>query len=696
MLDAYAVRKAIPRIVLAVIGINLSIYLCVAANDIATIVGRGLNQLLVTPFIDQNSFKGIQIESNVENNILGVLGVGGALGGAFVAVVGSIGAVGASALAVLGFMLPLIITVALIALAVLFTLVIRQGLLVFLIVVSPVAIACYVLPGTEKYFKQWLDLFTRTLMVYPIIAVIFAMSNVLGAILLSSAAGGSGAAVMTASMVDNFDRFAQTSDAIGTVQIIAAILVLYAPLVLIPFSFKLAGGAMSAVMNAASGRAANLAGRAGQAVQKTRQDPNSYLGSRRLRAQQNRVAKGLTTGQVVGGLSAGIGARARGRSFRSGYQASSGTAGKTRAFDEATAFMENNSDFKAIAGNDDSLWAFRNGTDEASVRKILEARGYTGQGLNETAAMVMRAKAQVGTTAGNIAAARMQAKTGTGYEDNAAMLEDIARASGGDMNVAGRMLAEMRGGAAQSGRMELGTSSFNTQMVEMMGMSEAVASGDSSRLQAARASVNKNVMESVIDSNGSGAAVYGKPSSAKAIAKAHREKISDLLGSLNSGQEIQINGETNPDGTAKKRKATTRDVKQALASANGVHDALQTASPQNARAFADELMGASIDVERMSASTREALGPAIKQGDLDSQDAGPQKGPITVRQVMDGLAGRDQEYMEMRRDFAGQTATEAAQAQAHGQHLTDAQRLQQQGVQPGGYRPGPPTGPFGR
>jgi hypothetical protein len=342
MLDAYAVRKAIPRVVLAVIAINLSIYICVAALDITTIIGRGLNQLIVSPFLDENSFKGIQIENNVENNILGVLGVGGVMAG----IIGSIWVLGAgaAALGILGVLLPLIITVGLIALAVLFTLVIRQGLIIFLTVVSPIAFVCYVLPGTEKYFKKWADLFVRTLLVYPIIAAIFAMSNVLGAILLSGASG-------TGSMLSNpgamlniqtiFGQSNNTPDSIGVVQLIVAVLVLYAPLVLIPFAFKLAGGAISAVMNAASGRAANLAGRAGQSFNKYRKDPDSVFGRKQLEARTRRAERGLTA--------KGVSARfARGRENRANRLSAA------RTFDTARVIKANSESMDYAAIKDDS------------------------------------------------------------------------------------------------------------------------------------------------------------------------------------------------------------------------------------------------------------------------------------------------------------------------------------------------------
>lgn len=291
MLDAYSIRKAIPRVLIAVIGINLSIYLCIALVDITMIIGRGMNSLLVGPFVDTDSFSSLGVTGSFTGSVVGVLAGGGLLAGAFLAVLASAGAVASAAIALIGLLLPLIILVALVALAVLFTLVIRQGLLVFLTIISPVAIVCYILPGTEKYFKQWFDLFVKTLLVYPIIAAIFAMSNVLGAILLSSSSGSIGSALTTpASIFNHTFTFAQ-SGALQTSQAIAAILVLYAPLALIPFAFKFAGGAMAAVMNIANGQARRFSDRAGKSIQRSRQDPYSFFGSRKDAISRNRLQR---------------------------------------------------------------------------------------------------------------------------------------------------------------------------------------------------------------------------------------------------------------------------------------------------------------------------------------------------------------------------------------------------------------------
>lgn len=241
MLDAYTVRKAIPRILIAVIGINLSIYLCIAMIDITNIIGSGLGGLITAPF-DTAGLNVFEIKTDKTNAIAAGVGIAvgagpavGAITTAIAAVsVGGIGVI-TTALSALFFMLiPIIILV----IAILGTVVIRQALLFFLTVISPVAIACFVLPGTEKYFKKWLDLFVKTLLVYPIIAVIFAVSDVFASIIFSTTSGG----------------------VPGLAKIVTGLVVIFAPLFLIPFAFRLAGGAIAQIAKVAGG----LGDKAGQ------------------------------------------------------------------------------------------------------------------------------------------------------------------------------------------------------------------------------------------------------------------------------------------------------------------------------------------------------------------------------------------------------------------------------------------------
>jgi hypothetical protein len=122
------------------------------------------------------------------------------------------------------FVFLILLPVALLVLAVFITLVFRQGLLIFLAMVSPIACALYILPSTDKYFKKWWELFSKTLLMYPIIMAIFALSDILASIIFNNNHNLPG--------------------------LLAGLIAMFAPLALIPFSFKFAGGAMTAIYGA--------------------------------------------------------------------------------------------------------------------------------------------------------------------------------------------------------------------------------------------------------------------------------------------------------------------------------------------------------------------------------------------------------------------------------------------------------------
>lgn len=630
--DAYTIKKMAPRIVAGVIAINLSYFICLIAISVINVVSVGMNQILVQPFLDGFSPPdGLNIASGVATDITGLLGMGLLAGS--VGLVFAVG-LGTSAVAILGLILPFIVTVMLVAIAALFTVVLRQALIIFLTVISPVAIAAFILPGTEKYARKWWDLFLKTLIVYPIIAVIFAMSNVMGIILMSSAGGGT----------------------LGVAQIITTIIVVYAPLALVPFSFKFAGGAIGAIGGFATQQANKWSAAAGQRIRKSREDPNSWLGGAAHRARQQRTEKGLTSGQIMSGLTSGVRARAKGRSFRTAYSAGSAVKSRGKVFDEATAFMENNEAFKTFAGNDDAVWAFRQGGSEEDIRRNLQQRGVTDPlALAETTSAIMRARGQAGDHVADIAAVRAQAKTGTGWENNTQMLSDIVSASGGDMALAGRTLAETRGSVVQAGQVHLGSASFNTQMQAMEQINQSMLNNGLITPGVA-AVVENNVMDSVIDSATPGQTLYGKVPSVQAIARGHVRRIQEISNGIQAGTH------------------TRRDLDQALATTMGIHDAMASAAPQNARAMADILMNSNITDPANSGENNQPLQTNIFDF-ANSENTVHNPGFVEMRQ-------------HFARDTLGRAQAEAAHVQQQAQQATQGN---QQGPPPTNPGSGMPT-----
>src|SRR3990167_201301 len=248
MIDAYTAKKMMPRILIAAILINLSFYIVGLAVDATNIVARGITGLLLTPF----NVGGFTTQIDWGGSVTAGLGLAAA-GGTLWALAGP----GIAFLAVF-VLLPALFAV----LGVFATLIIRIVIMTFLIVVAPIAFALYVLPNTEQYFKKWWSLLVKTLLVYPIVMIIFAMSQVVSAIFTSQDDKGLS----------------------GIVAIVLAVL----PLFLIPFAFKLSGGMIAAV----SGSIQGLGKKAVEGIKGNPNDPYSL----RRRTTRNLNIRAQETG----------------------------------------------------------------------------------------------------------------------------------------------------------------------------------------------------------------------------------------------------------------------------------------------------------------------------------------------------------------------------------------------------------------
>jgi hypothetical protein len=162
----YGVKKLIPKLIISAILVNASYILCQLAVDISNILGSGMYQLL-----------GNGIQVGVDGAATGPSGwekfMGFALAGA--AVVLLVIAIMLAPTALLAFMIILLIVVA------------RQALVILLIVVAPIAFVAYLLPNTEQWFKKWWKAFVATLMVFPIIGIVFGASTLASKILMGIA-----------------------------------------------------------------------------------------------------------------------------------------------------------------------------------------------------------------------------------------------------------------------------------------------------------------------------------------------------------------------------------------------------------------------------------------------------------------------------------------------------------------------------
>ena len=178
----YGVKKMIPRLVIAAVLVNLSFTICAILLDLSNIAGYAF----------QDAFMGIKntISTVGENTSTWTWSE-------VISTALSNGALAIGAITFTTELLPMLVPAAALAgLTLLFILLImaaRQALIIILIIISPLAFVCYLLPGTEKWFKKWRDLFLTMLVFFPAFAVVFGGAQLAGIIIIQNASGPNGA-----------------------------------------------------------------------------------------------------------------------------------------------------------------------------------------------------------------------------------------------------------------------------------------------------------------------------------------------------------------------------------------------------------------------------------------------------------------------------------------------------------------------
>lgn len=210
----YGIKKLLPRLIIAAVLVNVSFTICAILLDLSNIAGYAF----------QDAFMGIKntISTVGENTgvgwtwsevILMILSNGGLAVGVVYTVHLGVELIYLAMSALVGIGLVLILVLLIMAA--------RQALIIILIIISPLAFVCYLLPGTEKWFKKWRDTFVTMLVFFPAFSVIFGGSQLAGILIIQNATGINGGIMQLLGMV---------------VQVM--------PLALTPIILKLSGGVL--------------------------------------------------------------------------------------------------------------------------------------------------------------------------------------------------------------------------------------------------------------------------------------------------------------------------------------------------------------------------------------------------------------------------------------------------------------------
>ena len=182
-INNYGLKKTLPKLIVGAILVNLSFVICSLAVDVSNIVGgalRGLFETIETNTLATTTVSGAAHVSMAEMYAALSGGTGLAIGAGVVAF--EAGAIWMLIPTVLGAIAAVVIG--------LITIALRQAVVAILIMIAPLAVMAYILPNTEKWFRQWKDLLFRMLVFYPMFSLLFGASSLAGWAIIVSASSG--------------------------------------------------------------------------------------------------------------------------------------------------------------------------------------------------------------------------------------------------------------------------------------------------------------------------------------------------------------------------------------------------------------------------------------------------------------------------------------------------------------------------
>jgi hypothetical protein len=222
--EAYTVKKVLPRLVIAVIGMQISWQLCIFFIGIANDLGRGLAEIIAAPFGGPNN---LDLGSLLRN-----LGLGASIGvevGLTALLVSSVflSAILAPGALLVGFSIFMAVLVGLA------TVLLRNVIIIFCVMLSPMALLLWVMPnqGLQKYWKLWSDNFSKALLLFPLMVGIIYAGRIF-AYVVGGAAGG--------------------ATNVGFLNTIMILVGFFAPYAFLPKAFKWGGSLLSMGANAVS------------------------------------------------------------------------------------------------------------------------------------------------------------------------------------------------------------------------------------------------------------------------------------------------------------------------------------------------------------------------------------------------------------------------------------------------------------
>ncbi len=172
----YGIKKALPKLIIVAILMNLSFLICSLMVDVSNIVGNGLRGVFTT--VQESAAAGMDVTYS-NGDLFEALAAGTTVTIGGTAIAFATGAIWMIIPVLLGALVSVVTGLIVIAM--------RQAVVILLIMVAPLAIVAYMLPNTEGLFKKWKKLMTKMLVFYPMFSVLFGAAQLAGFAIITSA-----------------------------------------------------------------------------------------------------------------------------------------------------------------------------------------------------------------------------------------------------------------------------------------------------------------------------------------------------------------------------------------------------------------------------------------------------------------------------------------------------------------------------
>jgi len=190
----YGIKRALPKLIVAAIMVNISFLICSLAVDLSNVIGNGLRGIFTSIAESAVVNNGAAVELTANGDLTAEMKLADAAGGGLFTG-GVIATVTAGVLAVetgaIWMLIPTVLGAIVAVVTGLITIALRQAVVMLLIMVSPLAMVANILPNTESLFKKWKNLLTRMLVFYPIFSLLFGGSQLAGFAIITGAKGDS-------------------------------------------------------------------------------------------------------------------------------------------------------------------------------------------------------------------------------------------------------------------------------------------------------------------------------------------------------------------------------------------------------------------------------------------------------------------------------------------------------------------------